>query len=149
MTNKEIAKSILENIGGSGNISNVTHCATRLRLNLVDDKKISMEGLEKIEGVIKAQMSSGQLQVVLGGKVTGVYAEFLETAGISNSEKTASVYEKRKFGLNKLIETISGVFSPVLPILVGCGMVQSLTAVIATFQLVPADSGFFLVLKMT
>ena len=149
MTNKEIAKSILENIGGSGNISNVTHCATRLRLNLVDDKKISMEELEKTEGVIKAQMSSGQLQVVLGGKVTGVYAEFLETAGISNSEKTASVHEKRKFGLNKLIETISGVFSPVLPILVGCGMVQSLTAVIATFQLVPADSGFFLVLKMT
>ena len=48
MTNKEIAKSILENIGGSGNISNVTHCATRLRLNLVDDKKISMEELEKI-----------------------------------------------------------------------------------------------------
>ena len=86
MTNKEIAKSILENIGGSGNISNVTHCATRLRLNLVDDKKISMEELEKTEGVIKAQMSSGQLQVVLGGKVTGVYAEFLETAGISNSE---------------------------------------------------------------
>ena len=94
-------------------------------------------------------MSSGKLQVVLGGKVTGVYAEFSEMLKTDKTEKTAPVQEKNKFGLNKLIETISGVFSPVLPILVGCGMVQSLTAVISTFKLVPADSGFFLILKMT
>ena len=149
MTNKEIAKEILKNVGGNGNISNATHCATRLRLNLTDEKKMSIDGLEKIDGVIKAQMSNGQLQVVLGGKVTGVYAEFSEMLETGKQEKTDSAQEKKKFGLNRLIETISGIFSPVLPILVGCGMVQSLIAIISTFGLVQPDSGFFLVLKMT
>ncbi|MCP1223617.1 PTS transporter subunit EIIC [Sebaldella sp. S0638] len=149
MTNKEIAKEILKNVGGNGNISNATHCATRLRLNLTDEKKMSIDGLEKIDGVIKAQMSNGQLQVVLGGKVTGVYAEFSEMLETGKQGKTDSAQEKKKFGLNRLIETISGIFSPVLPILVGCGMVQSLTAIISTFGLVQPDSGFFLVLKMT
>jgi len=149
MTNKEIAIKILNYIGGDKNISNSTHCATRLRLNLFDDKKVNMKELEKIEGVIKVQNMSGQLQVVLGGKVTGVYAEFTSLLPDNKDTVIESQNEKKKFSFNTILETISGIFSPTLPVLIGCGMIMSVAAILKTFNIVPADSGFMILLNMT
>lgn len=151
MTNKEIARAVFDLAGGNDNIANATHCATRLRLNLYENN-VTMADLEKITGVIKAQMSNGQLQVVLGGKVTGVYAEFtalLDPAKAAGTVKEEAAAEKKKFSFSMLLETISGIFSPTLPVLIGCGMIKSLVAILSGTNVVPADSGFFTVLNMT
>lgn len=149
MSNKDISIKILNYVGGNENVSNCTHCATRLRLNLFDDKKINMEEIKKIDGVITVQIKSGQLQVVLGGKVEGVYNEF--TSMLSNKDGTEIEHKsgKKRFGLNALIETVAGIFSPTLPVLIGCGMIMSVTAIVKTFNIVPVDSGFMAILNMT
>lgn len=61
MENKDLAKNIIDLVYGEKNIETVTHCATRLRLNLKDDSKADVEALKKLPGVLTAQFSSGQL----------------------------------------------------------------------------------------
>ena len=147
MTNKEIASEILKLVGGDSNISNVTHCATRLRLVLKEDKKVNLQQLNMIEGVLKAQNSGGQLQVVLGGKVEKVYDEFVKEANITNTslDSTSSV---KKNPFNTFLETIAGVFTPILPALVGCGMMKCLSSILTASGLVNAQSGFILIFNM-
>ncbi|MGG5373265.1 beta-glucoside-specific PTS transporter subunit IIABC [Enterococcus sp. AZ196] len=146
MTNQEIAKEILSFVGGKENITNVTHCATRLRLNVKDEAAVKMDRLNDIPDVIKAQFSSGQLQVILGGKVTGVYSAFTALVPSGDEEQ---VEEKKKFSFGSLIETIAGIFSPTLPILIGCGMIQSVNALLVNFQLISPESGAYALLQMT
>lgn len=148
MTNQFIAKKIFEEVGGDANISNATHCATRLRLNLKDNQQVDLKKLDNIEGVIKAQLSNGQLQVILGGKVNGVYDAFTQL--MSNHQQSGEDQpEKKKLGFGLLIETISGIFSPILPVLIGCGMIQAINAVLTNFNLISVDSGLFKVFQMT
>ena len=148
MTNQFIAKKIFEEVGGDANISNATHCATRLRLNLKDNQQVDLKKLDNIEGVIKAQLSNGQLQVILGGKVNGVYDAFTQL--MSNHQQSGEDKpEKKKLGFGLLIETISGIFSPILPVLIGCGMIQAINAVLTNFNLISVDSGLFKVFQMT
>jgi PTS system beta-glucosides-specific IIC component len=148
MSNQKIAQEVFEQVGGEKNIANATHCATRLRLNLKDNQQIDLKALDQIDGVIKAQLSNGQLQVVLGGKVNAVYEEFMNLLGGSTNERSSTV-EKKKFSFGLLIETISGIFSPVLPVLIGCGMIQALNAVLVNFKLIDVESGLYQILQMT
>lgn len=149
MTKKEIAESILKVIGEVDNISNVTHCATRLRINLKNDEMVDLNKLEAIPDVIKAQFSSGQLQVVLGGKVNDIHDEFIKITNFSSNNDQKQEQDKNKFSFGSLIDTISGIFSPILPVLIGCGMIQALNAVFTNFELVSTDSGFYQIFQMT
>ncbi|SHI01907.1 beta-glucoside-specific PTS transporter subunit IIABC [Clostridium intestinale] len=147
MTNKEIALKTLKLVGGESNISNVTHCATRLRLVLKDDKKVNLQQLNMVEGVLKAQNSGGQLQVVLGGKVEKVYDEFVKEANIT-SISLDSISSVKKNPFNTFLETIAGVFTPILPALVGCGMMKCLSSILTASGFVNAQSGFILIFNM-
>ncbi len=73
MTNNELASKIVANVGGENNISVLTHCATRLRFNLKDNDKANLNVLKNLDGVLAAQIKSGQLQVVIGAKVNAVF----------------------------------------------------------------------------
>jgi PTS system beta-glucosides-specific IIC component len=148
VNNQDLAKEILKLIGGKDNVSTATHCATRLRVNLKNDKKADLTALDKLPDVIRAQFSSGQLQVVLGGKVAAVYKEFQELLP-ENDGDSEEPTEKKKLSFGLLIETIAGIFSPTLPILIGCGMVQSVNAILTSFQLVSSDSDIVKLLQMT
>jgi len=147
MTNKELAAKIIENIGGEKNISQLEHCATRLRFNLKDDSKANISALGNLEGVLRAQNSSGQLQVVIGAKVNAVYDEVAAQANItsSNNEEVTKV---KKNKLSAFVETIAGVFTPMIPVLIGCGMTKSLSSILTNFQLVAKDSSVLLVINM-
>ncbi|MFD1899506.1 PTS transporter subunit EIIB [Enterococcus termitis] len=94
MSNQKIAQEVFEQVGGEKNIANATHCATRLRLNLKDNQQVDLKALDQIDGVIKAQLSNGQLQVVLGGKVNDVYEEFMNLLGGSTNERSSTVEKK-------------------------------------------------------
>lgn len=73
---KETARGILEHVGGSENISGMTHCATRLRLNLKDISKADDEAVKSVDGVVNVIKGAGQYQILIGIEVPHVYDEF-------------------------------------------------------------------------
>ena len=152
MTNKELATKIIANVGGEENISVLTHCATRLRFNLKDNGKANIDTLKGLDGVLTAQVKSGQLQVVIGAKVNAVFDEV--SAQVHITEGGAAVEEPQKNKVAAVIETISGIFAPTLSVLIGCGMFKAVVSLITNLQslagvtVLPADSGFMVVLNM-
>ncbi|MDN4605126.1 beta-glucoside-specific PTS transporter subunit IIABC [Paenibacillus sp. F6_3S_P_1C] len=151
MNNKDLAKNILELVGGERNISGLTHCATRLRFVLKDDAKADLKKLDQLEGVLRAQNSGGQVQVVIGAKVDAVYNEVkgLASDRIGGSEESPDHNEpkKKRNPVNVVLETIAGIFTPVLPALIGCGMIKCVATVIAALGWLEG-SGFLVIVNM-
>ena len=126
---ENLAKEILENVGGKENINSLTHCVTRLRFRLKDESKANDEALKDNPGVVTVMKSAGQYQVVIGNHVPLVYADVCELAGISNG--TQQVEEEAPQGLfNKLIDIISGCFQPILGPLCAAGIIKGLNALL-------------------
>ena len=126
---ENLAKEILENVGGKENINSLTHCVTRLRFRLKDESKANDEALKNNPGVVTVMKSAGQYQVVIGNHVPLVYADVCELAGISNG--TPQVEEAAPQGLfNKLIDIISGCFQPILGPLCAAGIIKGLNALL-------------------
>lgn len=146
MTNQELAGKIVELVGGEGNISDLTHCATRLRFNLKDNDKAKLSALSNLEGVLTAQIKNGQTQVVIGAKVNAIFNEVLSMVHLSNDG--AEMKEKPKNKISAVIETIAGVFSPTLPVLVGCGMFKAIVSLLTNCGIASADASYMLVFSM-
>ena len=126
---ENLAKEILENVGGKENINSLTHCVTRLRFRLKDESKANDEALKNNPGVVTVMKSAGQYQVVIGNHVPLVYEDVCELAGISNG--TQQVEEEAPQGLfNKLIDIISGCFQPILGPLCAAGIIKGLNALL-------------------
>ena len=126
---ENLAKEILENVGGKENINSLTHCVTRLRFRLKDESKANDEALKNNPGVVTVMKSAGQYQVVIGNHVPLVYADVCELAGISNG--TQQVEDEAPQGLfNKLIDIISGCFQPILGPLCAAGIIKGLNALL-------------------
>lgn len=126
---ENLAKEILENVGGKENINSLTHCVTRLRFRLKDESKANDEALKNNPGVVTVMKSAGQYQVVIGNHVPLVYADVCELAGISNGNQ--QVEEEAPQGLfNKLIDIISGCFQPILGPLCAAGIIKGLNALL-------------------
>ena len=126
---ENLAKEILENVGGKENINSLTHCVTRLRFRLKDESKANDEALKNNPGVVTVMKSAGQYQVVIGNHVPLLYSDVCELAGISNG--TQQVEEEAPQGLfNKLIDIISGCFQPILGPLCAAGIIKGLNALL-------------------
>lgn len=125
---ENLAKEILENVGGKENINSLTHCVTRLRFRLKDESKANDEALKNNPGVVTVMKSAGQYQVVIGNHVPLVYADVCELAGISNG--TQQVEEAPQGLFNKLIDVISGCFQPILGPLCAAGIIKGLNALL-------------------
>ncbi|SCZ07894.1 PTS system, beta-glucosides-specific IIC component [Paenibacillus polysaccharolyticus] len=151
MNNKDLAKNVLELVGGEQNISGLTHCATRLRFVLKDDGKANLKELNQLEGVLKAQNSGGQVQIIIGAKVDAVYNEVknLTSNRLENSEESAasSRSKQKRNPFNAVLETIAGIFTPILPALVGCGMIKCFATVMAALGWLEG-SGFMVIINM-
>lgn len=126
---ENLAKEILENVGGKENINSLTHCVTRLRFHLKDESKANDEALKNNPGVVTVMKSAGQYQVVIGNHVPLVYADVCELAGISNGAQQTE--DEAPQGLfNKLIDVISGCFQPILGPLCAAGIIKGLNALL-------------------
>ena len=77
-----LCQAILKEIGSKDNVSFVTHCMTRLRMNLKDEGLVDMETVKKIPEVLGCQFSGEQFQIIIGPEVSEVYPVFLKSAGI-------------------------------------------------------------------
>lgn len=146
MNLQEIAKKIIALVGGEENISSLTHCATRLRFVVKEEGKVKLEELEQVEMVIKAQSKGGQTQVVIGNKVNKVYDEITKIIDLDNTvaEETAVTGNL----LNRFIAAIASIFTPILPALIGSGMIKALSTVLKNFGVVQNGSNFVVIMDM-
>lgn len=132
------AKQILEAIGGQSNVQNAAHCATRLRLVLVDEGKIDHEKLSAID-VVKGDFSNaGQFQIIIGsGTVNEVYKEFIKLANIEGGTKAEIkiAADKKLNPAQKLVKMLSDVFVPILPALVASGLLMGLNNILSASDL--------------
>lgn len=135
-----LAKSILEKIGGKENVSNLTHCATRLRFNLKDNSKAKTSEIKNINGVMGVVDKGGQYQVIIGNDVNHVYKEVVKIANLDNMSSNASEEVDDRKPIAKVIDTITGIFTPILPAITAAGMMKAVLALLTAFKLVTTDS---------
>ena len=150
--NKEIASQVLELVGGKENVSNIFHCATRLRFNLKDNGLADLEKIGKIKGVMGTHVASGEIQVIIGPAVDDVYNELITIAELdrndridenldSNTEKDKSI----KGIFNAVINAFSGCMNPLVPVFVLLGMVNVISVIIGPvfLNLVTEESNIY------
>ena len=129
MDYRKTAQDILDHVGGSKNIASAAHCATRLRLVIADNKKVSKEALENVDGVKGVFEASGQLQIILGtGTVNKVFSEFIDIAGITASSKAEAkeaAAEKQNWFM-RAIKLLGDIFVPIIPAIVASGFLMGI-----------------------
>lgn len=142
---RQLAENIVQHVGGTDNVSSLTHCITRLRFKLKDTAKANTDALSNMAGIVQVLPNAmGQYQVVIGNHVGDVYEEVQDVLGgkAANEEDSG---EKQSF-FNALITTLSGCFQPFLPILAAGGMIRGLTALLVFLGVFERGSGTFLLL---
>ena len=124
MNNQEIAKKVIDALGGRENVNSVAHCATRLRVMVKDEGKINKEVIENLEKVQGAFFNSGQYQIIFGtGTVNKMYDEVV-ALGLPTSSKADMKAEAAKQGnwFQRAIRTFGDVFVPIIPVIVATGL---------------------------
>ena len=136
MTNTEIAKKVIEALGGRENVNSVAHCATRLRVMVKDEAKINKDAIESLEKVQGAFFNSGQYQIIFGtGTVNKMYDEVV-ALGLPTSSKDEMKEEAGKQGnwFQRAIRTFGDVFVPLLPAIVATGLFMGIRGAIVQDQ---------------
>ena len=138
MNYENLAKEILKNVGGQENVSNLTHCATRLRFNLKDVLKTNTEAMKKTKGVMGVVDKGGQYQVIIGNDVNHVYKEIIKIANVEGNSESEEIDDRKTMA--KVIDTITGIFTPILPAITAAGMMKAVLAILTAFKLISTDS---------
>jgi PTS system trehalose-specific IIC component len=119
------AKELLEQVGGSDNISVVTHCSTRMRFVLKDTSKADAKSVEQIDIVKGTFTQAGQFQVIIGNEVSSFYNEFTKIAGVGDTSKDdAKVAARQNMNvLQRMVAHLADIFTPLIPALVVGGLI--------------------------
>ena len=147
---KELAALILENIGGKSNVKNVVHCATRLRFTLKDDSKPNTDSLKKAPGVLSVVNAGGQYQIVIGPDVPQLYQEVIALGGFEASaaiDDPDAEKEDNRSQLSKILESIAGIFQPIIPAITGAGLLKALMALFASFGVLKPATQTYIILN--
>lgn len=140
---KEMARQIIQDIGGSGNVVSVTHCMTRLRFNLKDMSIPQDETIKQIAGVLGVARSGGQYQIIIGQTVNEVYDAVVATGNLNqsapvNEQITKDLGTKKwtwKSVGNTILNKIAGSLTPLIPMLIAASMFKMLVAVLGPTML--------------
>lgn len=158
MDNKKLALDILEHVGGEENIQTVTHCATRLRMTLRNNQKANKDAVNNLDGVISVITQNGQFQIVIGNNVNQVYKSLLDQTNLdqrSDSDVKTNDLANDQGRVAKVLDIISGIFVPIIPVLAGSGMLKAFLIILSfvgwlnpetqTYQLlnIISDAGFY------
>ena len=142
MTNTEIAKKVIEALGGHENVNSVAHCATRLRVMVKDEGKINKDAIENLEKVQGAFFNSGQYQIIFGtGTVNKMYDEVV-ALGLPTSSKDDMKAEAAKQGnwFQRAIRTFGDVFVPIIPVIVATGLFMGVRGLFNALEMpLPGD----------
>ena len=134
--NKQIAKEVLELVGGASNVTIATNCMTRLRLTLKDRDKADVEKIKKVKGVLGAQWSGTQLQVIIGQNVPKVLDEFIAISGVQRGDVVDENLDAPKEQLTpalvgkKILDYLSGSMTQLIPLLMAGGLFRTIGVII-------------------
>lgn len=155
-SNQEIAKNVLEAVGGKDNVTQVTHCMTRLRLNLKDQGIPNDDEVKAIKGVLGVARSGGQYQIIIGQNVPKVYAEVCQIGGFAvkaaveeNLDGPKEKLTPKAIGSN-ILNYLSGSMAMLIPAMIGTAMFKTVQVVVGPdmLGLVTAESSFYLLCTM-
>lgn len=140
------ATELLKELGGNDNITNVTHCATRLRFILKDESIVNKDKVAKIPGVITTVQAGGQFQVVIGNHVKDAYEHMIKMVTID--EEAAKGTGNKKVGIvSRIIDVISAIFAPFLYTLAACGILQGILGVLVALNAIDTAGGTYQILN--
>ncbi len=145
------ATALLPLLGGKENIASAAHCATRLRLVLVDDSKLNKSAIDKLDGVKGCFSNAGQIQIIFGtGIVNKVFAEFSKVAGINEASKAelTNLAAQKLNPLQRIARLLSNIFVPIIPAIVASGLLMGLLGMVRTYGWADPDSAIFIMLDM-
>jgi len=126
---RKCAQEIFSHLGGKENIASAAHCATRLRLAIVDNNKVDVKALENTDGVQGVFSNAGQLQIIIGtGTVNKVYDEFIDISGVAAGSKddVKAAAAANMPWWKRMVKTLGDVFVPILPAIVAAGLMMGL-----------------------
>lgn len=146
MTKEEIVEQIIKDVGGAGNINNAWHCMTRLRFDLKDAQKVDYPALEKTPKVVGTKYQSNQLQVVIGTDVDDYYGPLAKKLGLDDNSQQPSA--EKKGAVSLFMDTVSGVFGPIVPAIAGAGMIKGLMAGLVALNVISNQTDTYLVIDM-
>ena len=153
MDYKKVGLDVLEAVGGKENIVMVSHCATRLRFELKDRKRVDEKKLCEIQGILKTLEANGQFQVVIGPNVTTAYQAIqsvIECGGVAKNESSPVSGSKDNRSLAaKFLATISGIFTPVIPAITAAGMVKAVLAILKVLGLIDTTGQTYAILNFS
>lgn len=154
MKYQALCEAIIQHIGGKENVLGVTHCVTRLRFKLRDASKADTKAVGAIDGVMKVIETGGQYQVVIGPNVDRVYEELCQLGGFTSAEPVAQMEaERREDGgkkqniLSRFLILMTGIFQPVLSILMASGMIKALLTVFTLAGWMSATDNTYIILS--
>ncbi|MDX5629692.1 MULTISPECIES: PTS transporter subunit EIIC [unclassified Brenneria] len=146
MGKNEVIQSIINLVGGNKNINKVWHCMTRLRFDLIDDNKVNAEEIKALPGILGAQNQSDQFQIIIGPQVETYYQALV--AMLSPSTTDAETQKNKKGLISLFMDTVSGVFGPIVPAIAGAGMIKGLLAGLIALKAISAQSDTVIVIDL-
>lgn len=143
----ELAKTIIQNVGGKDNVTSVVHCATRLRFKLKDEKKANDDVLKDTDGVVTVVKAGGQYQVVIGNEVADVYDAVVKEGGFNGGGQVPDddVEDNSSF-VDKAVALISGIFTDILAPLSAGGIIKGLVVLAGAMGWLSTKSGTYQIL---
>lgn len=148
---KKLASSVVDAVGGVGNVTNLTHCMTRLRFILKDEAKASDETVKNIPGVMGLVKQGGQYQIIIGNNVAAAYKEILALGVEGGATVDASEQPKQKWTLKRvgmtILDAIIGTMTPLIPAIIGGSMVKLLAMLLLMTGVVGETNSTYVLLN--
>lgn len=148
---KKLANSVVDAVGGVGNVTNLTHCMTRLRFILKDEAKASDETVKNIPGVMGLVKQGGQYQIIIGNNVAAAYKEILALGVDGGATVDASEQPKQKWTLKRvgmtILDAIIGTMTPLIPAIIGGSMVKLLAMLLLMTGVVGETNSTYVLLN--
>lgn len=148
MNYDQISQEILDLIGGKVNINKVSHCFTRLRLDLKTLYNINQDALKKVKGVKGVIVNNGQLQIVIGEDVENLFPVFCKAAGFDETNEKADYSGKKESVFNRFLNGLAQLFIPVFPALAASGLLKGILLALRFSGMVDASGSTFTFLMM-
>ncbi|MFT4006167.1 MAG: beta-glucoside-specific PTS transporter subunit IIABC [Lacrimispora sp.] len=140
------AQALLEKVGGEGNVAGLSHCMTRLRF-VLKNGTIPKDGeVERIPGVIRVVRQGGQYQVVIGNEVSSVYKELVKLGSFEEASGVKGDGPKENL-FSRLAGFVAGCMTPLLPAMLGCGMIKVVMTLLTTFGLINTAGSTYVILN--
>lgn len=140
-----LAQQIVQAVGGKENVVDCWHCVTRLRFTVKDKNKVKIEDIKNFKGVMGAQWSDEQFQIIIGNTVSDVYDAVEKLLG-NNTAQAAS--GKKQNLWNRIVGALTSIFTPILPALAGTGLIKGFLTLAVAMKWTNTTNGTYTVLYM-